>query len=112
MPLLYYSFMYIHENVVTLYIPQNLQHQKYVDANPGIDPRFIFVNLGYNLNYYKNKNIFEFAHLLGMNQNYYDFLVNKNYYVNVYIPYGPYRYTIPYLTRRLYENLDYLKYMF
>ena len=25
------------------------QHQKYVDANPGIDPRFIFVNLGYNV---------------------------------------------------------------
>ncbi len=53
---------------------------------------------------------FQFAHLLGMNEKKYNLLKNK-YKVNVYIPYGPYQYMIPYLIRRLYENLDTVKFM-
>ena len=67
------------------------------------------INLGYLLN--QEKKIFEFAHLLGMNEKKYNKLIDNNENVNVYIPYGPYKYMIPYLTRRLYENLDTIKYM-
>lgn len=67
------------------------------------------INLGYLLN--QEKKIFEFAHLLGMNENKYNYLINNDQNVNVYIPYGPYKYMIPYLTRRLYENFDTIKYM-
>ena len=56
------------------------------------------------------KNIFEFAHLQGIKDNYYNNLVDKNK-VHVYIPYGPYNNMIPYLSRRLYENLDVIKHM-
>mgnify|MGYP001062682876 FL=1 len=37
--------------------------------------------------------------------------INKNS-IHVYIPYGPYKEMIPYLMRRLYENIDTIKYMF
>lgn len=67
------------------------------------------INLGYLLN--TDNRIFEFAHLLGMNEKKYNKLIEKDENVNVYIPYGPYKYMIPYLTRRLYENLDTIKYM-
>ena len=68
------------------------------------------INIGYLLN--RESQIFEFAHLLGMKENKFKYLVNNNQKVNVYIPYGPYRYMIPYLLRRLYENIDTIKYMF
>ena len=67
------------------------------------------INLTYLLN--KEKKIFEFAHLMGMNENKYNDLLKKGEKVNVYVPYGPYKYMIPYLSRRLYENIDTLKYM-
>lgn len=95
-------------NKAIFYLSENYKNKSIILATHNKES----INLGYNFNCYKNKNIFEFAHLMGMNQNYYDFLINENYRVNVYIPYGPYKYTIPYLTRRLYENLDYLKYMY
>ena len=67
------------------------------------------LNLGYILN--KNKEIFEFAHLMGMKETKFEYLVDNNQKVNVYIPYGPYKFMIPYLFRRLYENIDTIKYM-
>ena len=57
-----------------------------------------------------NKNLFEFAHLQGMKECYYDNICNSSN-VYVYIPYGPYNEMIPYLSRRLYENIDMLKYV-
>ena len=70
------------------------------------------VNLGLLLNNYKSdkKFKFEFAHLLDMNTRKYDSIKHENK-VNVYIPYGPYKEMIPYLLRRLYENIDTIKYM-
>lgn len=65
--------------------------------------------LGMMLN--KNNNIFEFAHLQGMREKYYDRHVPKQT-VHVYIPYGPYDEMIPYLMRRLYENMDVLRHVF
>ena len=67
------------------------------------------LNLGFLLN--KNKEIFEFGHLMGMKENKFNYLIDNNQKVNVYIPYGPYKYMIPYLSRRLYENIDTIKYM-
>lgn len=67
------------------------------------------INLGILLNKFHNKKIFDFAHLLGMRESVYNNLENEN--VHVYIPYGPYKDMIPYLFRRLYENLDTIKYM-
>lgn len=52
----------------------------------------------------KKRDIFEFAHLQGMRENYYQ-QVSHHHSVHVYIPYGPYKEMIPYLGRRLYENL-------
>ncbi len=68
------------------------------------------INLGYLFNQKYENNIFEFAHLLGMKEKKYNFLLQNNQNINVYIPYGPYKYMIPYLSRRLYENIDTLKY--
>jgi proline dehydrogenase len=67
------------------------------------------INLCHLLN--KENKIFEYAHLLGMNEKKYTKLVKEKENVHVYIPYGPYKYMIPYLTRRLYENIDTIKYM-
>ena len=50
------------------------------------------------------------ANLMGMNNR----LSNKlstNYKVATYVPYGPYNKMIPYLSRRLYENVDSIKYI-
>jgi proline dehydrogenase len=68
------------------------------------------INLGILLNKIHNKKVFDFAHLLGMREDVYNNLKSEN--VHVYIPYGPYKDMIPYLFRRLYENIDTLKYMF
>ena len=59
----------------------------------------------------KKKNIFEFGHLQGMRENYYQ-QVSREYLVSVYIPYGPYKEMIPYLGRRLYENFGILTTIF
>ena len=68
--------------------------------------------LGVLLN--KDVNIFEFAHLQGMRENYYNKLniINNIDSVHVYIPYGPYTKMIPYLVRRLYENVDMIKHLY
>ena len=58
-----------------------------------------------------SNNIFEFAHLQGMNEKYYNTLSNTEK-VYVYVPYGPYNEMIPYMIRRLYENMDMIKYLF
>ena len=58
----------------------------------------------------KEHNIYSLAHLMGMNENYMN-TVKKDNKVYTYIPYGPYREMIPYLTRRLYENIDSLRYI-
>ena len=58
----------------------------------------------------KKENNFKFAHLLDMSNKIYNRIAKTND-VYVYIPYGPYNSMIPYLIRRLYENLDMIKYM-
>lgn len=56
-----------------------------------------------------NNNKFIIANLMGMNENYMNKLnINKA----TYIPYGPYKEMLPYLSRRLYENIDSIKYMY
>ena len=91
-----------------------LYNRKYSDYNLLATHNDESINLGYLLNNsidFKSP-IFEFGHLMGMKENKYENLVKNNQNVNVYIPYGPYRYMIPYLGRRLYENIDTIKYMF
>lgn len=61
--------------------------------------------------YLNKNNIFSFAHLLGMNEEFMNKFKKSNI-VYTYIPYGPYTEMIPYLTRRLYENIDSFKYIF
>ena len=68
------------------------------------------INLGKLMNNYNNKKIFDFAHLLGMGEHNYK-NQNENENIHVYVPYGPYKEMIPYLLRRLYENIDTIKYM-
>jgi proline dehydrogenase len=65
------------------------------------------ITLAKDLN--KDSNKFIIANLMGMNQNY---MNNLNVKKATYIPYGPYKEMIPYLTRRLYENIDSIKYMY
>ena len=48
---------------------------------------------------------------MGKQEENYQELANLGDKVYVYIPYGPYTQMIPYLTRRMYENMDMLKYM-
>lgn len=57
---------------------------------------------GYNVSY---------AQLLGMGDSSTDFLLNNNKTVFKYVPYGNVFDIYPYLLRRLYENIDMLKYM-
>lgn len=95
----------INFNKALLYLYNNPLNQFTIIASHNSES----INLGYLLN--QEKKIFEFAHLLGMNEKKYKKLIDKNENVNVYIPYGPYKYMVPYLTRRLFENLDTIKYM-
>ena len=57
-----------------------------------------------------NKQNFSLAHLLGMNEKHMN-NIKLNHKVYTYLPYGPYKEMIPYLTRRLYENLDIMKHI-
>ena len=50
------------------------------------------------------------ANLMGMNNRISNRL-SQDYKVATYIPYGPYNKMIPYLSRRLYENIDSIKYI-
>lgn len=54
---------------------------------------------------------FYFAQLLGMADSLSESLVSENAKVFKYVPYGSPEESIPYLTRRLYENNDMLKYV-
>ena len=66
------------------------------------------ITLAKDLNKYNN-NKFIIANLMGMNEHY----MNKlNISKATYIPYGPYKEMLPYLSRRLYENIDSIKYMY
>ena len=60
----------------------------------------------------KYKNI-EYAQLMGMNDKLTEILSKNNNKKNVYkyVPYGKFNESIPYLLRRLYENLDSIKYI-
>ena len=69
------------------------------------------MRLGYLINKHFQKNIFEFGHLMGMNEIEYQRLADSGSLVNTYIPYGPYTQMIPYLSRRMYENMHMIKYM-
>ena len=59
----------------------------------------------------KNKDKIEFAQLMGMSDKLSNSLVNDNYKVYKYLPYGNFYESIPYLIRRLYENYDMIKYL-
>ena len=71
------------------------------------------VDMGLLLNH--KRKLFSFAHLQGMQDHYYEQIAKQSHdfkdpSVYVYIPYGPYNKMIPYLLRRLYENIDMIKY--
>lgn len=61
---------------------------------------------------YKQVKKFKYAQLLGMNDNLSHFLLKNGNEVYKYVPYGKWTDTLPYLSRRLYENYDILKYIF
>jgi len=71
-----------------------------------------FINFAIKLNNYNYQtgSLFKFSHLMGMNNIKYE-NINKLNKVLVYIPYGPYLNTLPYLSKSLYDNMDTLKYM-
>lgn len=57
-------------------------------------------------------NDINFASLLGMSEKLsHNLSYDENYNVYKYVPFGPISKTLPYLTRRLYENYDILKYI-
>tara|TARA_Y100000389_G_C17374578_1_gene470942 strand:- start:135 stop:968 length:834 start_codon:yes stop_codon:yes gene_type:complete len=60
------------------------------------------LNGGYNISY---------AQLLGMGDKSTEYLLNKNKTVFKYVPYGNIFDIYPYLLRRLYENIDMIKYI-
>lgn len=60
---------------------------------------------------FENKKKYSIAHLMGMNESYMKTL-DSNIQTSMYIPFGPYKDCIPYLSRRLYENIDTMKYFF
>lgn len=67
----------------------------------------------YSIDYamsFNNPNI-QYAQLMGMSDKLTDRIKHNNT-VYKYIPYGPVTDTFPYLVRRLYENLDFSKYLF
>ena len=57
-------------------------------------------------------NKISFALLLGFNNTMSKKLLSQNYTVYKYTPYGSFYETLPYLTRRLYENLDIIKHAY
>ena len=59
----------------------------------------------------QSRHTISYSQLLGMSDNLTNKLANKKLKVYKYIPFGNFLETIPYLTRRLYENLDILKYL-
>ena len=69
------------------------------------------INLGIIENKKAKHNIFEFGHLMGMYEKKYQYLADNGSLVNTYIPNGPYNKMFPYLSRRMYENIDMVKYM-
>ena len=70
------------------------------------------IELAIHLNNQKNHDRYIIAHLMGMNEHYMKTLEDKKIPISVYIPYGSYKESIPYMTRRLYENIDSFKYLF
>lgn len=68
------------------------------------------IDLAISLNNQNLYNRFIIAHLMGMNERYIKKIQGKTD-ISVYVPYGPYNEAIPYLTRRLYENIDNIKYL-
>ena len=65
----------------------------------------------YYMNKYKMNNI-QFAQLLGMSDSLTTHLQKSGYKVFKYLPYGPFHESIPYLTRRLFENTNMIKYLY
>jgi proline dehydrogenase len=63
-----------------------------------------------NINNLVKDNI-SFAQLLGMADKTSDNIIKKGYSVYKYFPYGPMHYTLPYFSRRLYENYEIVKYI-
>ena len=75
---------------------------------PSVDKIISVIN---DDNYYDFKNRIYFAQLLGMADSLTNELIKKQMNTCKYIPYGNFMETLPYLTRRLYENYDILKYI-
>lgn len=57
------------------------------------------------------KEYINFAQLLGMADKISNNIIKKGYSVYKYFPYGPMNYTLPYFSRRLYENYKIIKYI-
>ena len=57
------------------------------------------------------KEYINFAQLLGMADKISNNIIKKGFLVYKYFPYGPMNYTLPYFSRRLYENYKIIKYI-